>query len=442
MSGQRKINRRELLEQARKAAVGVAGASLLARSAMASDKPLGANDRIRVAFVGTAGQGQFDLRIFLKEQNVEVPVVCDVNQLNAGAARKVADDEPEVIEDYRKILDRKDVDAVCIATPDHWHAIITIAACQAGKDVYVEKPMTLCVAEGRRMVEAARKHNRIVQVGTQQHSGEHYAQAREVVQSGALGKVHHVRAWNLGNRWPGLKKPPHEEVPKTLNYDMWLGPRPKVPYDSVRCSGRHRYFWDYAGGTVTDWGTHHMETVQWVMNARAPLSATAAGGKLGIDDYRDVPDTLNVLWEYPGWTLEYTLREASAFNKEGSGYGIVFHGTKAALYLDRSGYELMPEGGETPATVVGTPRKDNFLPQVLSVRHIRNFLECMVSRKLPVVDVEVGQRATTVPHLGNIAYRTGHKIRWDAEKEQILDDKEASALLTREYRAPYVLPEV
>jgi predicted dehydrogenase len=443
MSRQNGINRRKFLERTGwTAAAAVTGAILPGRRAGAQSRPFGANERIRVAFVGTAGQGRFNLGLFLKQPQVEVPVVCDVDLTHAAAARKLTGDKAEVVQDYRTLLDRKDIDAFAVCTPDHWHAIITIGACQAGKDVYVEKPMTLCVAEGRRMVEAVRKYSRIVQLGTQQHSGEHYAEAAALVHSGGLGDVYHVYTWYLTNRWPGVEPPPVEQPPAHLNWDMWLGPRPKVPYDRMRCAGTHRFYFDYAGGQITDIGTHHMETVQWFMKAQAPLAVAVSGRKVMKQEPFDTPDTITALWDYPGWTLEFAVREAGAYNKELSQFGILFFGTDGTLYIDRGGFEVTPEKGHSVAKVVGTPRKENYMPETLSIRHIRNFLDCMRTRKKPNVDVETGQRATTVPHLANIAYRTGRRIRWDAEKEQIIDDPQAGELLSRSYRGPYVLPEV
>jgi predicted dehydrogenase len=438
------INRRDFLRSTREATVGLASAALLAEARPASGAVLGANDRLRFAFIGVAGQGSFNLGTLLKEPNVEVPVVCDVHLDRAAAARKLTGGRAEVVQDYRRVLDRKDIDGVFIATPDHWHSIITIQACQAGKDVYVEKPLSHVVVEGRRVVDAARKHRRVVQVGTQQRSGEHYAQAAVLIQSGGIGRVSHVRTWNTVNRTPGVRRPEGESVPKALNWDLWLGPAPMRPYDSVRCSGQHRFFWDYAGGVVTDLGVHQLGTIQWLMNARAPLSAVAVGGKFAVEpwDYWETPDTLNVLYEYPGWTCEFAIRDGSAYFPEGTRWGIVFHGTKAAMFIDRGGFEIMPDGKRTMAKVVGTPRKSGDMPVRLSAQHIRNFLDCVRSRKQPAAHPEDGHRATTTPLLGNIAFKVGRKIHWDAEREQIPNDSQANAMLSKVYRAPYVLPEV
>jgi predicted dehydrogenase len=422
------------------AATGIA--SHVSQQAKAAQR--GANETIRVGFIGTGGQGYFNMGVFMDNKDVTIPVVCDVNRHNLTRANKSAlDGKAEMVEDYRRVLDRKDIDAVVICTPDHWHAIPTIAACKAGKDVYVEKPMTYCIAEGRRMADAARKYDRVVQVGIQQQSGPHYIEAAELVQSGKLGKVTHVRTWNTHNRLPGIGFPADGDPPETLNWDFWLGPAPRIPYNATKASGLFRMFWDYAGGTITDWGTHHMGTVHHIMGEDQPKSAAATGGKFFIKDLYDTPDTMNVLWEYPGgWTLEYTLRETNGRNCDGSGYGLMFYGTNGTMYVDRSGYEVLPEGDRIEAKTVGTPRKDNFMPRILSVPHIRNFLDCIKSRKRPIADVEIGHRATIVPHLGNISLRSGEKVVWDAEKETIINSTKAAKLLTREYRKPYILPEI
>ncbi len=437
------INRREFLASTGQATAGLAGTALWASARPASGAVVGANDRMRFAFIGVAGQGTFNLTTLLKEPDIEVPVICDVHLGRGAAARKYTEDKAELVQDYRRVLDRKDIDGVFIATPDHWHAVIAIQACQAGKDVYVEKPMTHVVIEGRRLIDAARKHKRVVQVGTQQQSGEHYTEAKELIRNGGLGRVSHVRSWNTINRTPGVRKPENEQVPKDLDWDLWLGPAPMRPYDSVRGSGMHRFFWDYAGGDLTDLGTHQLGTIQYLMGVKAPLSAVGVGGKFAVEpwDYWDAPDTMNALYEYPGWTCEFVIRHGSAYHPEGTRWGTIVHGTNGAMFIDRGGFEIMPDPGRGPGKIVGTPRKSGDMPAQLSGKHIRNFLDCMRSRKEPVANAEFGHQATTASHLGNIAYRIGRKIRWDAEKEQIVDDPQANAMLTKTYRAPYLLPE-
>ncbi len=439
------LNRRQFLNRTgRTAAALAAGATVSRVTRPARAGGLGANDTIRIGAIGVGGQGRFNMGVFLKNKDVAFPVVCDVNQRHREAAnRELLDGKADVVEDYRSVLDRKDIDAVLVCTPDHWHAIPTIHACQAEKDVYVEKPIAHNVVEGRRMVEAARKHDRVVQVGTQQLSGPHYLEVAELIQSGRIGKITHVETWNVSNNLPGAGRPADEPAPATLNWDFWRGPAPMIPYNRVKASGAFRFFWDTAGGTLTDWGTHHTGTVQQIMKAIGPKSVMATGGKYAIDDILDTPDTLHVLWEYPDdWTLTYTLRHANGHSPYGSGYGIVFYGADATMYLDRSGYEIIPQGNRSKAATFGKPRVDNFMPAELSVPHIRNFLDCVKSRKRPAADVEIGHRATVVPHLGNVALKAGRRIHWDARREQIIGDKDAERFLTRDYRKPYVLPEV
>jgi predicted dehydrogenase len=439
-----KPNRRQFLQQAGGIAATVAAGAGMARGEQsASTRPVGANDTIRLALIGCGGQGHFDLGLFLRQPSVVVPVVCDVDLHKAEAAnRELLGSKAEVVQDYRHILHRKDIDAVLICTPEHWHAIQTVEACQAGKDVYCEKPASHNIIEGRRMVQAARRYDRVVQVGIQQQSGAHYAEVARLVREGKAGTVTQVHIWNVANLCPGLGFPPDEQPPSTLNWDLYLGPAPVVPYNPIRASGQHRLFWAFAGGSEIDWGTHHIGSVHHIMGVNRPLSATASGGKYVIKDLTETPDTFNAIWEYPGWTLEYTMRHTNRHCPEGNDYGILLYGTYAAIYVDRSGYEIYPEGNRIQAGKVGRPRDNSFMPASLSELHIRNFLDCVRSRQRPKADVEIGHRATTAAHLANISLRVGRRIQWDAEREQIVGDGEASKWLTREYRRPYVLPEV
>lgn len=447
-----RIDRREFLTEAGRAAAGLSlGAAALAAAGCAtggprvyaqagSVSPRRPDETIRMGFIGLGGRGQHMLGQFQKMEKLEVKAVCDVNQENLKKAAAMAPGAAAV-EYYRNVLSRDDIDAVFIATPDHWHAIITIEACQAGKDVYVEKPLALCVAEGRRMVQAARKHGRIVQMGAQQRSAKHYLEARDLIQGGRLGKVTMVRVWNFRNTLPGRGHPADSDPPANLNWDLWLGPRPKVHFNRAYLG--FRSFWAYAGGILTDWGTHHFDTIHMIMNASAPLTVSAAGGRFVLDDVTDIPDTLSVLYQYPGWTMEYSSREDNGKSPYDSEYGIEFCGSTGTMFLDRKGFKIFNEKNrDKPELVVGTPGVDNYVPVELDVVHIKNFLECVRSRQMPNTEVEIGHHSTIVSHLGNIAYRTKRIIRWDAERERIIGDAEADALLRRTYRKPYVLPEV
>ena len=390
------------------------------------------------------------MSVFLRFPEVEVVMVCDVNmdQLNRGIER--AGPKAEATNDYRRLLDRKDIDAVIIGTPDHWHALPCIHACQAGKDVYVEKPLSLSIHEGRRMVDVARSTKRIVQVGTQQRSGNHFQRAVELIRKGKLGKVSFARCWNYENNFPlGIGTPPDSDPPASLDWDTWLGPAPAHAWNPNRSAGTFRWFWDYSGGKITDWGTHLIDIVHWALlpddSKDGPLTISGHGAKLLLQDNRETPDTLEVVYEYPTFMLTYSSRELNARPVEGHQYGIEFFGTDGTMFLDRDGFEVYPEtatvkeGEFTWRTAYmnyrGGPQGDH------NTNHIRNFLECIKSRKLPISDVEIGHRSTSAAHLGNIAFRTRSRLSWDAATETLRNaSPEARAMLTRTYRKPWVLP--
>src|SRR6266436_1183281 len=320
----------------------------------------GANDRIRVAFIGMGRMGTESMDNALQLANVEVPVVCDVYQPNLEKAVAISgrgrDGTPDArsrakgITDFRDILRDKSIDAVNISTPDHWHAYMTIEACKAGKDVYVEKPICVAVDEGRKMVQAARKYNRVVQAGTMQRSGDHFQRACEIVRSGELGKVSFVRTWNYSNmKEEGIGNPPDGKPVAGLDWEMWLGPAPEHAFNANRFGvdpnafSHFRWFWDYAGGMMTDWGIHLLDIVQMPFDEAAPTSITALGGKYFITDNRDTPDTLQVTYEYPGFIATYENRLGNANSMFQQNYGILFHGSKGTMFVDRGRYEIYPE---------------------------------------------------------------------------------------------------
>jgi len=438
----RKVARREFLKQG---VLGAAASGLAAGQASALEGPAAPSDRVVLALIGAGRQGMGLLKAFGEQKDARLAAVCDVYAPHREKAREASG--AEACADFRRVLDRPDIDAVVVATPDHWHPLMTVMACQAGKDVYVEKPVSVAVGEGRKMVEAAGKHRRVVQVGTQQRSGVHFQHAVEIVRSGRLGKVTLVRTWNVDNSFPeGIGNPPDSAPPPDLDWEMWLGPAPRVPFNSNRFGVRpdawssFRWFWDYAGGMMTDWGVHLLDIVQWAMDAEAPRAVWASGGKLALQDNRETPDTLTVSFEYPGFVAVYENRVCNGRPFDGHGYGITFHGSEATLFVDREGFELIPEwGSEGPRRTTRTDalREGSSNPQVAT--HVRNFLDCVKSRERPVSDVEVGHRSTTTCLLANIAYRTGRKVHWDAAREQVQDDPGAAAYLRREYRPPWKL---
>jgi len=429
-------NRRDFVKT-----LALGAGTALASSAKSHARTVGANDRLGIGMIGLGRMARGHLENLLAEPDAEVRALCDVYEPNLRFAA-----EAKTYTDFREVLGRDDIDAVVIATPDHWHALPTVMACDAGKDVYVEKPTSVAIAEGRKMVEAGQRNDRIVQVGTQQRSGPHFKYAVQLVRSGTLGEVTFVRTWNYGNALPdGIGNPPDGTPPKGLDWDMWLGPAPKVPYNENRFGvflddeleyqrwASFRHFWDYAGGMMTDWGVHLLDVVQWAMDADAPETVSTFGGKFVLKDNRDTPDTLQATFRYPGFVCTYENRESNGHPLDGHGYGIFFHGTEATMFLDRGGFQIFPEGEDE-----GVPMQAQSLGES-HARHMRNFLDCVKSRQTPVCDIEVGHRSTSTAILANIAHRTGHQLTWDRETETITGDAEASKLLDVAYRAPWKL---
>jgi predicted dehydrogenase len=445
----RMMDRRAFLHTtAANAAAGALGAGLAWPARPAAAQVMGANDRVRVALLGAGRQGVGMLEAAVALPNVEAVAVCDVYAPNLAKGAKVAPAAQQVA-DFRRVLDRKDVDAVIVATPDHWHALQTIMACGAGKDVYVEKPASLTVREGRRMVEAARRHNRVVQVGTQQRSGVHFQRAAALVRGGGLGTVTQVRTWNFGNEAPaGIGRPGDSAPPAGLDWDLWLGPAPARPFNANRFGvaenrwSTFRYFWDYAGGMMTDWGVHLLDIVQMAMNVDAPERVCAVGGRFAVRDDRETPDTILASYQYPGFVCTYENRAANGMGMNGKGYGILFHGTEGTLFVDRDGYELFPEwrdggdaGAQAPRAAPVRVRSTN--PH--HADHMKDFVAAVRGRGRPACDIETGHRSTTTALLGNLAYRTGRTLRWDAKAERIVGDAEADAMLSKPYRKPWSL---
>lgn len=423
------------------ASLGVHRVSLFGQDSPVQPSP---NDRIVLGFIGTGRMGQSNLETFLQHADVEVAAVCDVYSPNLNAALKITKGKAKALKDFRRVLDMKEVQAVVVCSPDHWHPLQTILACQAGKDVYVEKPISVCLREGRHMVEAARTHQRVVQVGTQQRSGLHFQKAIELIRKGYIGKISFVRTWNYGNAFPeGIGNPPNSDPPQDLDWDFWLGPARNVPFNPNRF-GVHpdrwssfRWFWDYAGGMMTDWGVHLLDIVQWAMNVEAPQSVTAQGGKLYLQDNRETPDTLQVTYQYPGFVCVYENRECNQDGLNQHGYGISFHGTDGTLFIDRGGFQVLPERTEkgSDRCEALTEKNSNNHNQA----HSRNFLDCVRSRKTPTSDIEIGHRSTSVAQLGNIALRSKSVVIWDGASEQIKGNKEASRYLSPKYRKPWKL---
>jgi predicted dehydrogenase len=434
-------------------------AALSTTAALSSFRVLGANDRVRLGFIGLGNRGDQVLDGFLKQRDMEVVATCDIYEPYLDFAAQKIGTNPKRFKDYRQLLALKDVDAVVIATPDHWHALQTIHACQAGKDVYIEKPISLRVAEGRAMVEAVKRHGRICQAGLHRRSSAMCREMAEFVRSGGLGKVTGVRTFHIQNEWPkGIGNPPDSEPPAGMDWEAWMGPAPKVPYNRNRGLYQFRWFFDYSGGQITNNGIHYLDLIHWALGQNAPLAVTAMGGKFAVEDNREVPDTMEALWHYPGNTLVMFTQ----FNANGAGAAakpceIEFRGTKGTLYMRSNGWEVVPENitpnefprrsptnrgaetgwrkGEAPMI---EPKKVNGRAETAD--HTRNFLDCIKSRAACNSDIESAHRSTSTTLIANIAMQTKSHLEWDAKAEKFTNNPAANKLLRYDYRAPFKSP--
>ncbi len=397
--------------------------------------------QIRVGLIGCGSMGKGDLSVFLQNPEVTCPVVCDPDDAQtAGAVKLVADKRgtpPDAVRDFRRVLDRRDVDAAIVATPDHWHALPTVLACQAGKDVYVEKPLALTIAEGRAMIEAARRHRRVCQMGAQRLSSPAYREAVEFVRSGWLGKVCLARAWAYLDWIRPIGNPPDGPPPPTVDYDLWLGPAPKRPFNPNRFHFNFRWFWDYAGGLMTDWGVHLIQILLWGLGDAPPRAVLSSGGKYVLEDNSETPDTQMTVYEFPAYTLVWEHKVGIGLGLYNRPWGMAFVGTEGTLVINDSGWEILREPGKDSLEAKKFPGGPDPRPA-----HIRNFLDCVKSRQQPVENLEVGHHVSTVAHLGNIALRTGRRIVWDAARERVVGDREANRLVTATYRPPWKLPDL
>lgn len=390
----------------------------------------GANERIVTGHIGVGGQGTANLKGFLS-RGVKVAALCDVDSKRLATALQATRDagfDSAGFEDYRKLLDRKDIDAVVISTPDHWHCLPAIHACQAGKDVYCEKPLTLTVAEGREMVKVARDTKRIVQTGSQQRSDDKFRTACELVRSGRIGDVKEILVGLPAVNFSGPPVPDSDPPPE-LNYDLWLGPAAQRPYNVKRVHYNFRFFWDYSGGQMTNFGAHHIDIAQWGlgMDNSGPVSIEGTA-EFHPEKWYEVTKSCRVTHTYQNGVKLTVLQDSKDVPA-----GVVFIGTKGKIAVTRGKLTSDPE------EIIKTPLSASDTHLTVSKNHHQNFLDCMKSRELPICDVEIGHRSATVCHLGNIALRLGRKIAWDPVAETIVGDEEAKGMLSRPYRKPWQL---
>lgn len=406
-----------------------------------------ANEKIVVGLIGCKGMGFNNLKTFLSQPGVECAALCDVdaNVLKERAAEteKISGKKPALYSDYRKLLEQKDIDAVIVGTPDHWHCLQMIDACEAGKDVYCEKPLGNTIEECNLMVAASKRYNKVVQVGQWQRSDPHWQDAVKYIHEGHIGRIRNVKVWsNVG--WKGsIPIVPDEPVPAGVDYDMWLGPAPKRPFNMNRFHFTFRWFWDYAGGLMTDWGVHLLDYALFGMNQYVPKSIMATGGKYAFpNDAMETPDTMTAVYDFGDFGLiwEHTVGIYGA--NYGRGHGVAFVGEHGTLVVSREGWEMIPESSgfgvkeslEAVPLQKGTGKGLNL--------HVANFLDCIKTRQKPNCDIEIGAHIARFAHLGNIAYRLGRKLDWDGDKQQFIKDKEADRMAKANYRAPWKLPNV
>ena len=433
-------------------------------TAASAQRILGANDRVRLALIGCGGRGRSVARQMVAVPNVAYATLCDVYLPQAREAnRELSGGSAKIEQDFRRVLEDPQIDAVHIGTPDHWHAIPAVMALEAGKHVYCEKPISHNVVEGRAIVaEAARHPKQVFLTGTQHRSAPHLREVERMIQGGTLRDVHFVKVWNYANLMPGgLAETPDEKPPEELDWDMYLGPAPYVPFNRARFLRSYRGFFDYAGGWITDYGVHRFDTVHQIMGREKPLAVTASGGRFAVGGMSDQPDVLQVTYEYPGFVLSYETVNTNSFgafartSKERTMHGargqfdrpngMAFYGSNGLIVADRLGFEMFPEGDVQPGTL-GSGSLDAPTLEYRAVNgeepsalHAAHFIRCIREAETPSTDAVTGHRASLIAHLGNIAYKTGRKLWWDADGEDFLDDRDASLRLGRKARPPWDL---
>jgi predicted dehydrogenase len=420
------LTRREVLQ-------GTAAAGLTVLSMSASKAA--PNDRVNLAVIGVRGRGRGLVQGFAAMQDVQVTHLCDVDpDALKGPAREVAEREgnqPKLESDLRRVLDDPTVDAIAVATPDHWHALATVWGCRAGKHVYVEKPASHNVWEGRKMVEAARKYRRVVQVGTQSRSAPGYLDMIECLRSGGIGKVHLAKAWNSQRR-PDLKDEPDGPVPEGVDYNLWTGPAPERPFNPNRFHYSWHWSWDHGTGDMGNDGVHDLDIARWGLGVGSPTTIACAGAKFA-NTHWETPDTVYVTFTFPesNAVLVYEQRDWSPYLQEGFENGVAFYGTEGYILAGRAGWRRF--AGNKPVPVETKPFSDE--------PHRADFLACIKSGERPHADIEEGHLSSTLAHLGNIAFRVGRCLSFDGKTETIVGDSEASSLLRRSYRKPFEVPE-
>jgi predicted dehydrogenase len=431
MRAGRRIDRRKFICNT---ALGILGIPLMSHAF----RNVAPSDKVRVAHIGLGGQGNAHLNWFNALSDVEVVALCDLDKVRLGNTQKRLlsinqNARVETYTDFRKILDRKDIDVITCATPDHWHALIAIMAFKSGKDVYGEKPLSYTIEEGRAMLKSLNRNKSIFQLGTQIHAGDNYHRVAEIIQSGKLGKIHTVRLWRTGGS-PGLGFPQNVTPPDTLDWNMWLGPAPYEEYTPVRCHSTYRYFLDYSGGVFADFWCHIADIMYMSMHPNG-LTSIESRGDRPHDGIADAPLWIDVDFKFKDLDVYWTTEPPNLPGADKMEIGAHFEGTDGSLTCDydtrviRIAGEVMNDIAEVPKTIVRSPG------------HQRNFIDSVKSRQQPESNLLYARDMTIPMHLAIIAYRLKRKLNWDSMKEQFIGDDAANYLLSRAYRAPWTLPE-
>ena len=438
-----------------KTGLTLAGGAIFAPGIAGSIRSISKNDKVNIGVIGCKGMGWSNVHSLLKMQDVDLVGICDVDQ-NVITSRladyaKLRTNKPKTYGDYRELLANKDIDAVVIGTPDHWHCKMMVDAVKAGKHVYVEKPVANSIEECNIMVAAQEKTGKIVQAGQWQRSGPHYRKAIEMVRSGVLGKIRLVKVW----AYQGWMKPvivvPDSPPPKGVDYDSWLGPAPKRPFNENRFHFNFRWFWDYAGGLMTDWGVHEIDIALYAMEATAPVSVTASGGKLAYpDDASETPDTLQAMYQYEKFNMLWEHATGIDIGPYNRREGIAFIGNNGTLVVDRAGYEVYPEREADGYSKWGKPKMEPVeafvKPDELNYLdlHTVNFVEAIRKNDQSHLNTPIksGSVAAINAQMGNISYRTGSKVVWDAAKGKFKDNPAADKMISPVYHNGYKIPTV
>ncbi|HEV7347566.1 Gfo/Idh/MocA family oxidoreductase [Telluribacter sp.] len=439
------MNRRKFLEQSTLASLTAGAWMLVPATGQAARVRTSANEKITVGLIGCNNMGFGILSHALNQPNVECVGLSDIDEsvLNRRAEEvlKKQGKKPQLYGDFRKLLDNKDIDAVIVGTPDHWHCLAMAYACEAGKDVYVEKPMANSIGECNAMVKAARHYQRVVQVGQQQRSGELWQNAMGFIKAGGLGSVRKVHSWANFNYAAGRPKVPDQPVPAGVDFNQWLGPAPERTFNPSRFHGSWRMFWDYGGGLMTDWGAHLLDMALWVKDVKsAPLSVSATGGNFFNPDFHhETFDTLSAVYQLPDYSITWEHSAGLQKGPYGRSYGLAFIGNEATMVVDRNSWEVFPESDKGAFKAPEMAQKGW---KESHDRHVKNWLECIRERKETNCPVETGRMVAMYAHMGNIALRTNSRLEWDEKSQNFGKNKAANALITPDYRKPWVLPRV